>query len=206
MKTIFAATLGVGLLATTFAYAGTPAVTLTNPTDPISGGCCTVGFEFTVSSPEEITASGAFDEGGDGLTGTAQVGIWPQTTRTRLSGTAATLQGLFAYTAIAPFVLTPGTSYLIAAYEPDDSFLDIDVPSAEISFNSAVTFVGMAFSENDAFAYPENQGPGSASIGANFLFTSVPEPSTWAMMALGFAGPSLAGYRTRKRGRAAAAA
>ncbi len=34
---------------------------------------------------------------------------------------------------------------------------------------------------------------------------SVPEPSTWAMMIIGFAGMALAGYRASRRGVAAKA-
>jgi hypothetical protein len=32
-----------------------------------------------------------------------------------------------------------------------------------------------------------------------FAYFAVPEPSTWAMMVLGFAGLGFAGYRARKR-------
>jgi len=40
-------------------------------------------------------------------------------------------------------------------------------------------------------------------LGANFnVGTAVPEPSTWAMMSLGFAGLGFAGYRKAKTGRA----
>jgi hypothetical protein len=50
------------------------------------------------------------------------------------------------------------------------------------------------------------QGTGNPS-GLNVEFTSassgVPEPSTWAMMVLGFAGLGFAGYRKAKTGPAA---
>ena len=36
------------------------------------------------------------------------------------------------------------------------------------------------------------------------LYSPVPEPSTWAMMLLGFAGVGFAGYRRARAGRAAA--
>jgi hypothetical protein len=44
--------------------------------------------------------------------------------------------------------------------------------------------------------YSWNRGPVFSSLNA------VPEPSTWAMMLLGFAGCSIAGYRASRRDRA----
>jgi hypothetical protein len=46
--------------------------------------------------------------------------------------------------------------------------------------------------------------PGQQDLGGSFTFTlavsgNVPEPSTWAMMLLGFAGLGFAGYRAAKR-------
>lgn len=52
--------------------------------------------------------------------------------------------------------------------------------------------------------YPGNpawDGPASAE---NLTFTAVPEPSTWAMMALGFAGIGFAGYRGARKSAAVA--
>jgi hypothetical protein len=42
-------------------------------------------------------------------------------------------------------------------------------------------------------------------FGGNASFSSVPEPSTWAMMLVGFAGLALAGWRARRRSVAIAA-
>jgi hypothetical protein len=43
-------------------------------------------------------------------------------------------------------------------------------------------------------------GPGARGFGADPIgFGVVPEPSTWVMMILGFAGLAFAGYRTRRR-------
>ncbi len=48
-----------------------------------------------------------------------------------------------------------------------------------------------------------------SEVGGGFGFTyntSVPEPSTWAMMLLGFAGLGFAGYRRARAGHATVAA
>jgi hypothetical protein len=47
---------------------------------------------------------------------------------------------------------------------------------------------------------PGNAGVTTASgVFHNFVSATVPEPSTWAMMLLGFAGLGFAGYRTSRR-------
>ena len=50
---------------------------------------------------------------------------------------------------------------------------------------------------SDFFAIGGGGGAGSGSDGVPF---SIPEPSTWAMLMLGFAGLTLAGYRKAKSG------
>ena len=46
---------------------------------------------------------------------------------------------------------------------------------------------------------PRQPGLGGASAAANLSVTIVPEPSTWAMMMLGFAGLGFAGYRKARK-------
>jgi PEP-CTERM motif len=50
----------------------------------------------------------------------------------------------------------------------------------------------------------EALGPNEDSwFGGNIELSTVPEPSTWAMMLLGFAGLGYAGYRRRREQRGA---
>jgi hypothetical protein len=215
MKPIFVATLVAGLFATTFGNAATPAVRLTVPDYSFGEGSVagTVGFEFTVSSPEEVTALGVFTGDAYGLCcGPAQVGIWDTATAGLLVAanvpdlSAAMLDGLFAYIGITPLLLEPGTTYLIGASVPDENFTSIFIPSTGNSFAPGVMFIEGLYSGNEGLVLPSFVNEeGTASFGPNFLFTPVPEPSTWAMMALGFAALGLTGYRTsRKRPGAAA--
>ena len=58
----------------------------------------------------------------------------------------------------------------------------------------------------DVFNLPEGvtaNAPGSDIVNNRFMLatTSVPEPSTWAMMLFGFAGLGFAGYRRGRAGR-----
>jgi hypothetical protein len=57
-----------------------------------------------------------------------------------------------------------------------------------------------------SFATPETYGSVVFTTGSSdFEFAAVPEPSTWAMMGLGFAGLALAGYKRARRDRLAPA-
>jgi hypothetical protein len=55
-------------------------------------------------------------------------------------------------------------------------------------------------------ATPDRPMVGSASFGGTFQVVAAPEPSTWAMMLLGFAGVGFAAYSRAKRGAATLAA
>ena len=57
------------------------------------------------------------------------------------------------------------------------------------------TFVG---SGSDTITLSFRNDPGYLALDAVSVSTAVPEPSTWAMMGLGFAGLAFAGYRTRR--------
>jgi len=52
------------------------AVNLTTPGRLYGSSLYTLGFEFTVSSPESIGALGVYDNGGGALPTDAMVGLW----------------------------------------------------------------------------------------------------------------------------------
>jgi hypothetical protein len=51
------------------------------------------------------------------------------------------------------------------------------------------------------FSYDLATKPVTKALGLDTAASSVPEPSTWAMMLVGFAGLAFAGYRPRVRTR-----
>jgi hypothetical protein len=85
---------------------------------------------------------------------------------------------------------------------------------ATLIFSAPLVFVGNEYTAS----FSELLGPGSYSelitgkinskrlgIGGTVTTTAVPEPSTWAMMLLGFAGLGFVGYRASRRSVALAA-
>jgi PEP-CTERM motif len=63
--------------------------------------------------------------------------------------------------------------------------------------NGRFTFVD-SFADITGITVSESLGTSSNSFEVAQITTSVPEPSTWAMMGLGFAGLAFAGYRVRR--------
>jgi hypothetical protein len=100
-------------------------------------------------------------------------------------------------------------SYLNLKYVDDNAegILDITVAPRE---NSQGDFIGLSFYTHfDAVGgvFSTDSLPGAfLSNGSGVPFTvSIPEPSTWAMMLLGFAGLGFAGWRAQRKTAALAA-
>jgi hypothetical protein len=74
-------------------------------------------------------------------------------------------------------------------FDPAD--LDYILFLADTAFNEGLLNLGAQY-----LAFPPSAGDGGAP--------AVPEPSTWAMLLIGFAGLSLAGWRASRRGGVAA--
>jgi PEP-CTERM motif len=82
------------------------------------------------------------------------------------------------------FTLAAGT-YEISFYNPNDLLL------AWYKGGS-----GLSFQLHSSVNYPSGDSVGFALDGVS----GVPEPSTWALMLLGFAGISFEGFRRMKKG------
>lgn len=81
----------------------------------------TVGWQFDVLSPITVNGLSWFDDFGNGLTLSHEVGLWDSSgallaTATIPAGTAAPLDGLWRYVSITPVNLAPGQGYIIGGY------------------------------------------------------------------------------------------
>ncbi len=119
------------------------------------------------------------------------------------------------------FTLSPGvTAFSIDALElptPANETLDV-YSSAPTSTSTtflgafalfapstgAGAFFGLTSSDGDVIGSVDLISPEFPAVDQVQIGSAVPEPSTWAMMLLGFAGLGFAGYRTSRRTAAAA--
>jgi hypothetical protein len=211
MKSMLAGAAATVALSMSVSALASPAIVMTSPGAEYFGAAYTLGFSFTVSSPETISALGIYDSGMNGLNGAAQVGLWDSsgnllTSATVPAGTGGNLEGFFRYAKIAPFIVTPGNTYLVGGFEPNDLASSLFTNQGGTgSTNPLINVVQDQFSLfNFSFSFPgsSNGNLGGAWLGANFQIGGVPEPSTWAVMLIGL---GLAGATIRRR-RAALAA
>jgi PEP-CTERM motif len=212
MMTIAAGVLGLSGAASaeivTVAYTGTvDLITDNGGLPPVSDGdtlVATYVFNLPNATNTGILPTGGFADGPYGSFVTASLTI---------NGTAAALP------AFATGELTGETEV-----EFTGSVLDAEVSAANPQTHLQSLLDGMDFSWNLAMPSNISFTPGNddnavtqfQTAGGDFLeagianvtvtvssTSPVPEPSTWAMMLIGFAGMGFAGYRARKRALAA---
>lgn len=188
-----------------------PAISLVGGTPAANGFNVTLGYSFrTGNDALLIDALGVFDAGNDGLAEPHDVAIFSEGGTKQLSfatvagGTASPMDGGYRFSSVAPLSLAASTTYLIGAFY---SNTNDDAPYRR---GTTLTTAGLTFGENrisegsTKLSAPVTiQHPDFAEgyFGPSFRIASVPEPTTWAMMVMGFAAVGLA----LRRGRPSAA-
>ena len=210
--------LAVGL-ATTAMAAGAPGWEFTTPGNSFTNGTWDFATAFTVNSDVTLSGLGYY---ADPVTGNADgnpVAFYQcdtadcLSTGTLLASTTVTNiypeLGHFRYVTIAPINLIAGDSYEVAGVSNSDNYTWNDPGFA---VNPALTFLttsGQASRWQSLGTPSFLTGSGFLDLGSEdgywgpnvFLGAAsfaTPEPSTWALMLLGFAGLGFAGYRSRK--------
>lgn len=188
--------------AATPAIAG-PAITLTTPGATYPSGSYTLGFEFTVVSPETINALGVYDDGGAPLSVPANVGIWDTSGNLLVSatvpaGNSAPLIGDFRYAASTPFTAVPGTDYVVGAFLSTGTASSLGTgQGGSGTVDPNVVIIEDRYSNfNSAFSFPDTTDniAGGAWLGANFTDTAlvpVSEPELLALLSFGLLGLGL---------------
>ena len=169
----------------------------------------TIGWEFTVSEPINVTSLGVWDESGNGFTDDHQVGIWLSSGGAPLVSTTVTsanqLTNGFRYQAIAPFTLQPGT-YVIGSYMPTGS--DLGASDASYATQSPITYTRNLYLYNAGFTIPNVEWVGydGGNFGPNFQFlpattkTAIPSLNEWGIIIfMILAGIGSAVYLRRQR-------
>jgi hypothetical protein len=172
----------------------------------VSGDDQLYGWFFDTTAPITVTALGVgASPTGDLLSVSHDVGIFAVTGESLLvsgmvpAGGGTLLDG-FWYTSVTPTLL-PAGDYVIVMTMPAEN-IDYQFIQVETETTSApVAYVNSALGEASSLAYPTEEGVFAPGLfGPNFTFTGgVPEPSTWAMLLIGFAGLGFAGYRMSRR-------
>lgn len=197
------ALIAFGLMACTLAGRAAPidAVTISgNYAD--SYGPINVGFEFTLSQTTTISALGVWDNLGDGLSASHDVGIWNLTgsllaSTTVAAGTGATLDNGFRFNDISPLTLVAGTYVALATFANSADSWAYD---GTINTAAGVTWNSDAWNYQSTLSAPTNFNPQPGYFGANFQIgtadSSVPDGGTTTAM-LGFALFGLAALRRK---------
>lgn len=163
----------------------------------------TVGWQFDVLSSLTVTGLGWFDEGGDGLAESHQVGLWDPSGTLIASvevpaGTVADLDGQFRTVAVVPFVLAPGNGYIIGGLNSSTNSERL-AANVTVTTNPAIRFVGPRF--GGLGTRPTNPSVASTGFfGPSFSIqvAQVPEPTLILLTGVGLAW---AGARRLRRHR-----
>ncbi len=154
------------------------------------------GYLATITSQSELD----FVENYTSIAGTANIYVGGR----RIAGTTATWEWATGPLAGTIFWNKGPVAGEFAAWDPVYALGKVHDTAHPDSPGSSALYINSWFRPYFTSAYPWAV-PGGISAGGNsgFLveYSVVPEPSTWAMMLVGFAGLGFAGYRANRPGR-----
>lgn len=154
-----------------------------NVTFSNNAGGFNLGFKFSVNFPLTVTELGVYDDFGDGLIGSHEVGLFKSDGSLLASTTVQTtdpLSGLFRFSSIAPLVLGSGDYVLVAVagYNPGNPVDKYTHDPYNITFDPNITFLG-------------NRVLGNTGNSLLFLSDANTEVSTDPFLQYGWFGPNM---------------
>ena len=206
------AIVALATLAPAVAHAQTTAINLPAGTIGNQSWTGALGIDFDVTQAINVTSLGAFDSGTNGFATAKSVRLYDRTTGSVLasvllpSGTGTLLDGAYRFMSIPSLTLSVGFLGSIVADGFNQADLNFNTSGAAfpgtVNTSGAFTFVGGSRYDNLAGVYPTiTDGGPSVRYGAgSFQYnvaTTVPEPSTWALLGAGLLG--IGGFARRKR-------
>jgi hypothetical protein len=205
---LFAAAIaGTMAAATVPAHAGV--IFDLSPTNGVSNRPSDDGLGQGVSVSTTTTISGFsffanLPDGGDGKfmiwNGDNSALLFSQTVNIAASNTPSWT----STTGNIDFTLDAGSTYFFGFI--GDNFIDVGFISPVVpSSDNGLSAVETGNSNYNTFAAPTFVGGGGAEVGLQISAVATPEPSTWVMMGLGFAGLGFAGWRAQRKTAALAA-
>mgnify|MGYP000017531779 CR=1 FL=1 len=172
--------------------------------EPFRNNSWSFGDIFTVGSQNiTVYGLGAFDAGLDGFStlGGIQVGLYDELTSTLLSSTNVlstdTLVGDYRFGSITPLELTAGSQYRVVAVNGSDLYnIALGTPDSVnplLNWNSYGYCLSTTLQSCNTFTGTERSWMANLQLSVG----AVPEPSTWAMMLIGFGAVGAALRRRR---------
>lgn len=206
---VFACTSSILLGLTSHISAALVAITSPATSSTASAGDFTLGYRFTVGSQSlSVTSLGIWDNNGDGLetggTGARQMAIW-DAGGTLVPGTSVTvptngtLDNQFRYQALtSPVTLLANTDYVIGFDSNgltihNSSFTTSESPTFNTTYLTLYDVPGGGIPTGQrarringgGFSFPNSVAGGGTPWEANFMFSVVPEPSSFSAMMSG---------------------
>ncbi len=207
---------GSQALAATFVYDTSPTTAaLAN-----QGYGDVLGNDFTVNaSGLRVTSLGAFDSTLGGISTAISVGLYDLTTSNWVTPIVSFLGtpnagSAYVWKSITPVGLTKGDQYSIVGLGFNGTNQDFNTNNTGLNDVSPILFNNLGGALTNNFSRYGGGGDPSAStlfphastFGAASLAIAVPEPSTWALMLLGFGGLGAAMRIQRRKSLGAATA